>query len=169
MKKLLALILAAALALSLVACGGDSGAGDNNTPSTGNVTPSGTSEPQEENNTMSKDELLETAETVNALDLYNAVNDNKAAAKLKYCDTPIQITGYVHDITDSSVLLTCSKDASSIVCIEVKLPIEELATISKWTNLSVIGIINDIVERQIEGASYISQFCIMDIGYLYND
>lgn len=34
MKKLLALILAATLALSLVACGGDSGAGDNNTPST---------------------------------------------------------------------------------------------------------------------------------------
>ena len=36
MKKLLALILAAALALSLVACGGDSGAGDTNTPNTGN-------------------------------------------------------------------------------------------------------------------------------------
>ena len=35
MKKLLALMLAAALALSLVACGGDSGAGDNNTPSGG--------------------------------------------------------------------------------------------------------------------------------------
>lgn len=34
MKKLLALILAAALALSLVACGGGSGAGDTNTPST---------------------------------------------------------------------------------------------------------------------------------------
>ena len=33
MKKLLALMLAAALALSLVACGGDSGAGDTNTPS----------------------------------------------------------------------------------------------------------------------------------------
>lgn len=36
MKKLLALMLATALALSLAACGGDSGAGDNNTPSTGN-------------------------------------------------------------------------------------------------------------------------------------
>jgi len=36
MKKLLALILAAALALSLVACGGGSGAGDTNTPSGGN-------------------------------------------------------------------------------------------------------------------------------------
>ena len=50
MKKLLALILAAALALSLVACGGDSGAGDTNTPSTGNGdttsadTPSGSGE-----------------------------------------------------------------------------------------------------------------------------
>ena len=35
MKKLLALILAAALALSLVACGGGSGAGDTNTPNGG--------------------------------------------------------------------------------------------------------------------------------------
>ena len=36
MKKLLALMLAAVLAFSLVACGGDSGAGDTNTPSGGN-------------------------------------------------------------------------------------------------------------------------------------
>ena len=36
MKKLLALMLAAALALSLVACGGGGGTGDNNTPSGGN-------------------------------------------------------------------------------------------------------------------------------------
>ena len=36
MKKLLSLVLAAALALSLVACGGSGGTGDNSTPSTGN-------------------------------------------------------------------------------------------------------------------------------------
>lgn len=36
MKKLLALVLAAAMAFSLVACGGDGGTGDTNTPSTGN-------------------------------------------------------------------------------------------------------------------------------------
>ena len=36
MKKTLALILTAALVLSLAACGGDSGAGDTNTPSGGN-------------------------------------------------------------------------------------------------------------------------------------
>ena len=36
MKKLLALMLAAALALSLVACGGSGGTGDNSTPSAGN-------------------------------------------------------------------------------------------------------------------------------------
>ena len=36
MKRLLALMLAAVLALSLVACGGGGGVGDNNTPSTGN-------------------------------------------------------------------------------------------------------------------------------------
>ena len=45
MKKLLALILAAALALSLVACGGDSGTGDTNTPSGGNGDTTGTDTP----------------------------------------------------------------------------------------------------------------------------
>ena len=45
MKKLLALMLAAALALSLVACGGDSGAGDTNTPSGGNGDTTGTDTP----------------------------------------------------------------------------------------------------------------------------
>ena len=41
MKKLLALILSAALALSLVACGGGSGAGDNNTSSESNTDKTG--------------------------------------------------------------------------------------------------------------------------------
>ena len=49
MKKLLALILAAALALSLVACGGGGGTGDTNTPSTpsggGDSIPEDTGEP----------------------------------------------------------------------------------------------------------------------------
>ncbi len=45
MKKLLTLILAAALALSLVACGGDSGARDTNTPSTGNEDTTSTDTP----------------------------------------------------------------------------------------------------------------------------
>ena len=45
MKKLLALMLAAALALFLVACGDDSGAGDTNTPSTGNGDETSTNTP----------------------------------------------------------------------------------------------------------------------------
>ena len=48
MKKTLALILTAALALSLAACGGGSGAGDTNTPSG-------------EDSTPTKEELLESA------------------------------------------------------------------------------------------------------------
>lgn len=51
MKKLLALMLAAALALSLAACGG--GAGDNNTPSTGNGDTAGTDAPTVDKNSTS--------------------------------------------------------------------------------------------------------------------
>ena len=66
MKKLLALILAAALALSLVACGGGSGAGDTNTPSGGNGdttsadTPSGG-----EDSTTDTNKVGDTVETEN--------------------------------------------------------------------------------------------------------
>ena len=61
MKKLLALILAAALTLSLVACGGDSGAGDNNTPSTGNGDTTSTDTPSG-GESKTKEEMLANAQ-----------------------------------------------------------------------------------------------------------
>lgn len=64
MKKLLALILAAALALSLVACGGDSGAGDTNTPSGGNVDTTSTETPNDgEDTTTDTHKVGDTVET----------------------------------------------------------------------------------------------------------
>lgn len=66
MKKLLALILAAALALSLVACGGDSGAGDTNTPSTGNGDTTSTDTPSGggEDNTSPEIQELALGDTI---------------------------------------------------------------------------------------------------------
>lgn len=59
MKKLLALMLAAALALSLAACGGDSGAGDTNTPGTGNGDTTGTDAPSGGGGDSTSDENTE--------------------------------------------------------------------------------------------------------------
>jgi hypothetical protein len=59
MKKLLALILAAALALSLVACGGDSGVEDNNKPSGGNGDTTSTDTPSDGGENSTPDETSE--------------------------------------------------------------------------------------------------------------
>lgn len=67
MKKLLALMLTAALALSLVACGGGGGTGDTNTPSGGDSTPT-------------KEELLESATNVTLGTIGKEIRDNKAKA-----------------------------------------------------------------------------------------
>ena len=61
MKKLLALILTAALTLSLVACGGG-GTGDTNTPSGGNGGATSTDTPngggEDSTSSVTKEELL---------------------------------------------------------------------------------------------------------------
>ena len=70
MKRLLALMLAAALALSLVACGGGGGAEDNNTmPGNGDTT--STDMPS-----MTKEEMLETAEDGNISELNHLIAEN---------------------------------------------------------------------------------------------
>ena len=95
MEKLLALMLAVALALSLAACGG--GAGDNSTPSTGGGdttstdTPGGGSNNTPEKTIMTKEEMLEEAEVADLYDMHNACFENvldgvvnKQGAKWQY-------------------------------------------------------------------------------------
>ena len=67
MKKLLALMLAAALALFLVACGGDSGAGDTNTPSTGNEDTTSTDTPSDGGENSTPDETSEPKSLIDLL------------------------------------------------------------------------------------------------------
>ena len=95
MKKLLALILAAALALSLVACGGDSGAGDNNTPSTGNGDTTSTDTPS---GGMTKDEMLENATLLNLSELETAFEENKVRAEETYLGNDFKVFCYTDKI-----------------------------------------------------------------------
>ena len=95
MKKLLALILAAALALSLVACGGDSGAGDNNTPSTGNGDTTSTDTPS---GGMTKDEMLENATLLNLSELETAFEENKVRAEETYLGNDFKMFCYTDKI-----------------------------------------------------------------------
>ena len=72
MKKILQMILAATLMLSLAACG------DKGTTSNGS-------------NTMSKEEMLEVAEAAEEVEMYNALFENIVNAKQTYCGKILEV------------------------------------------------------------------------------
>ena len=82
MKKTLALILTAALVLSLAACGGSNGTENNNTSSTGNTTSSGGVE--DSTPSMTKEEMLEVAVDGDISELNSLIADNILSAKQAY-------------------------------------------------------------------------------------
>ena len=108
MKKLLALIFAAALALSLVACGGDSGAGDTNTPSGGNGDITGTDTPSGETGSTpdnEKESLLSSASEFSGQEFITALNNNPLKAKQDRIGNAYIFTGFF-------IVKLCSVSAS---------------------------------------------------------
>ena len=136
MKKLLALMLAAALALSLVACGGGSGAGDTNTP---------------EETTMTKEEMLEVAEEKTFADF---PADNKAFAENCIGDI-YKITGWVLSVESDYVRLATStsdgKGANqlSVIYLHVYLPVSELAGLEINDEVTIVGEVTGTSEENI--------------------
>ena len=168
MKKLLALILAAALALSLVACGGGSGAGDTKTPNdmpstekgdtTSTDTPSGGGEDSTQAaNSMTKEEMLETAEEVTIPDMRQAVAENQVRAKEQYCNTPILVSGEVYEIKNDRVIL--NGEDTTMVLVDVYLQTNDLIELSTNQRISVVGICSDIEKS---GQTHY----VMDTAYL---
>ena len=140
MKKLLALILAAALALSLVACGGDSGAEDTNTPNSGNTTPT-------------KEEMLESAETITITDIYKSVESNKVNANETYIGNIYIISGTVHKIENDYIELyesNISYNATVKVYMSTN-DIKELETNSSIEIVGEISVIDFLQEKEDEG------------------
>ena len=159
MKKLLALILAAALALSLVACGGDSGAGDTNTPSTGNGdttstdTPSGGGEDNTQAaNSMTKEEMLEVAELADLYDIHTACFKNVLSAKQTYCGKVLEIKAQVNEIKSDSIIFTTGQTG-----IIVLLPEEDILNIKRGQWITIVGMTDDdIIEETNMGLPYSS-------------
>ena len=143
MKKLLALMLAAALALFLVACGDDSGAGDTNTPSTGNGDTTSTDTPSdggEDNETeepaMTKEEMLQVAEDVSWVDIQNASVENIVKAKQQYCNKVMQLNGKIWSIEQDHIVI--GGDAANYL-VDVYLPLDEIITLENQQVITVIG------------------------------
>lgn len=133
MKKLLSLMLAAALALSLTACGGNSGTGDTNTSSGGKDN--------------AKEEMLANAPLLNISEMMQAFNENKIRAEETYLGNDFKIFGFVSEI--ESEYCDLSSTLGSIK-FRVYLDKEELKELNSGEGINVVGTI-DSFEKGKEG------------------
>ena len=81
MKRLIALLLAAGLVLSLAACGGG---GDTTSDESGDTTGG-------ESNSMTKEEMLEVAVVADEVEIGNAIYENIVNAKQAYCGKVLEV------------------------------------------------------------------------------
>ena len=143
MKKILALILAAALALSLVACGGDSGAGDNNTHSTPS-TPSGgngdTTSTDTPSGGMTKEEMLENATLLNLSELKTAFEENKVRAEETYLGNNFKMFCYIDKIESDYF----EYYAGNLTVIRVYMSKDELKELNIKDGVNIVGKIDSI-------------------------
>lgn len=133
MKKLFALILTAALALSLTACGGNSGTGGTNTSSGGKDN--------------AKEEMLANAPLLNISEMMQAFNENKIRAEETYLGNDFKIFGFVSEI--ESEYCDLSSTLGSIK-FRVYLDKEELKELNSGEGIHIVGTI-DSFEKGKEG------------------
>ena len=150
MKKLLALMLAAALTLSLVACGGG-GTGDNNT-----------------SGGMTKEEMLRESVAITFEDLPGSGNMAKAKQEIgkiyricqtvsnieeDYCELCPVISGGVFQGRD-----TCTIDEAKVV--RVYLPQETLAQLHFNDTIAIVGEISDVIKVEKQGVLFLEQHTV---------
>ena len=157
MKKILPLFLAAALMLSLAACGGG---GDTTANGNGDTASGGS-------NSMTKEEMLEQAEEVSREDLFGAAESNMVSAKETYGGKLIIFTAQVLNIQDDHIQLG---DSSYI---NVYLPAEDIMQIEEKQLITVVGQLGDTIEEVEEDVGYgmtASLYCYeMPQAYLVAD
>ena len=162
MKKLLALMLAAALALSLVACGGG-GTGDNNT-----------------SGGMTKEEMLRESVAITFEDLPGSGNMAKAKQEIgkiyricqtvsnieeDYCELCPVIFGGVDQGRD-----TYTSDEATVV--RVYLPQETLAQLHFNDTIAIVGEISDVIKAERHEFLFVEQHTVyyeMKTAFIIDD
>ena len=138
MKKLLALMLAAALALSLVACGGDGEAGDNNTPGGGDNTPT-------------KEELLESATNVTIDTIEKEIHDNKLKAEQTYVGNSFIIGGFVRSVESDHCILSLEEYYSAVTTtIRADLSTDSLVELKRGEWINIVGVIDSLESAPVQ-------------------
>lgn len=156
MKRLIALLLAATLALFLVACG----SGDTTSDGNGNTTGG-------DNSSMTKEEMLEVATVADEVEIGNAIFENVANAKQSYCGKVLKVSSIISAINEDSVSLG---QAGSFLI--VYLPEEDIANLQLQQSITVVGITNDDIQTDtqvINGTEFNQQCLVMEQAYLIED
>ena len=154
MKKALSLILALVMCLSLCACSGGSNDNSNNAdaPET----------------TMSKEDMLKSAETVYCDQIRRNTSENKAKATQLYCNKVLEVTGFVVSIEEDHIKLGSDFYAGATV-IDVYLPIEDLAMLVTKQLVTIVGKTTDKIEtrnQNMAGADWEQEYYTMTQAYL---
>lgn len=143
MKRVLPLILATVLMLSLAACGG--------------------------NNSMTKEEMVETATELNCSLLQTSYSENTVNAEETYVGNIYQITGYVTEIQEESVRLI-PLNAPLDVFGKGEIEIEAYLSLDEIKELSTNEVINLVGEvSEITGSSDFTIYVTMDNAYFVDN
>ena len=157
MKRLIALLLAAVLALSLAACGGG---GDTTSDESGDTTGG-------ESNSMTKEEMLEVAVVADEVEIGNAIYENIVNAKQAYCGKVLEVSSIISAIDEDSISLG---QVGSFLT--VYLPEEDIANLQLQQSITVVGITNDDIQTDIQvinGTEFEQQCLVMEQAYLVTD
>lgn len=136
MKKILTLFLAAALALSLVACGGGNTTPD--TQGTQGTQQDDTSAPPEDTS-MTKEEMLEVAEELTYGDYNAAISENKLRAEETYKGNIYRISATVSKIEAEYCILLLGNYE-----IKAHLQKDDLINLNMNERINIVGSIDSI-------------------------
>lgn len=161
MKKVVSLILALVMCLSLCACGSDEG--KDNTNNTGK---------NPEATTMSKEDMLAAAEVVTPSQITQDTNSNIAKAKQLYCGKVLEVTGVVAAVKENYVEIGVDTSVAGAV-IDVYLPTEELLLLESRQKVTIVGKTNDVTSETTSsgpmGMEWVKTHYTMPEAYLVND
>ncbi len=167
MKKLLALILAAALALSLVACGGGGGTGDNNTPSTESGDTTSTDTPNTPSGgEKTKEEMLANAQRISLAELVHAFNENKVKAEETYFGNDFSLFGIVYEI-ESEYCDLGYIDTVGAGRLRVYLDKEDLVELNKGEVIHIVGTIDSFENGEFKGHDILPEDSIINMRTAY--
>ncbi len=142
MKKFIALLLAAVMCLSLVACGKSEAA-------------------------KTKEEMLAIAEEYRSSDIQNDSIENIVKAKQKYCNKTLLLSGMVRNIEEDHIEL--APIYSSNYIIDVYLSIDDLVLLEQGQSVTVVGTtIDEIIDKSENAAGYTFNYSHyqMPVAYL---